>query len=64
MKNVRIDPSVLLSVVSMSSLPLLRVTSHPLDCVLDGGHREVWQGALVAVEQRLSAREDPHQRLA
>lgn len=52
------------SVISMLSFPLLRVTSHPLDCVLDGGHRQIWQRPLVTVEQRLPAREDPHQRLA
>lgn len=46
------------------SFPLLGGKSHPLDCVLDGRHRQVWQRTLVAVEQRLPARKDPHQRLA
>lgn len=63
MMNVIKEPSVLWSVISMLSFPLLHVTSHPLDCVLDGGHREIWQRTLIAVEQRLSARKDAHQCL-
>ena len=51
-------------VIGATPFPLHRVTSHPLDCVLDGRHREVWQRTLVAVEQRLPAREDTHQCLA
>lgn len=38
------------SVISVVPFPQLHVTSHPLHCVLDGGHRKVWQRALVAVE--------------
>lgn len=52
------------SVIGMVSFPLCHVTPHPFDCILYGGNRQVWQGTLVAVEQRLSARKDPHQCLA
>lgn len=40
------------------------MATYPLERVLDGRHRQVWQGALVTVEQRLSAGEDAHQCLA
>lgn len=46
------------------SFPVFNVTSHPLDCVLDSGHRQVWQRTLVAVESRLPARKNTHQSLA
>lgn len=49
---------------SQRSFPVFNVTSHPLDCVLDSGHRQVWQRTLVAVESRLSARKNTHQSLA
>lgn len=49
---------------SQRSFPVFNVTSHPLDCVLDSGHRQVWQRTLVAVESRLPARKNTHQSLA
>lgn len=49
---------------SQQSFPVFNVMSHPLDCVLDSGHRQVWQRTLVAVESRLSARKNTHQSLA
>lgn len=50
------DPSIL----GLMSFSLCCVMSHPLDCVLDGRNRQVWQRTLVAVEQRLPARKDAH----
>lgn len=47
----------------MPSFPVFNVTSHPLDCVLDSGHWQVWQRTLVAVESRLPARKNAHQSL-
>lgn len=48
------------SVIYVASFPVFNVTSHPLDCVLDSGHRQVWQRTLVAVESGLSARKNTH----
>lgn len=48
----------------MASFAVFNVTAHPLDCVLDSGHRQIWQWSLVAVETRLSARKNTHQSLA